>query len=66
MPDFADKPYITSLRTTPEGLLRLVRQRWSIEKEWHWVRDTKVGEDANRYTNRTGAVVFYFLRTVVM
>ncbi|MGB7565336.1 MAG: hypothetical protein WBM08_11365 [Prochlorococcaceae cyanobacterium] len=24
--------FITSLRTTPEALLRLVRQRWAIEK----------------------------------
>jgi predicted transposase YbfD/YdcC len=58
--------FITSLRTTPEGLLRLVRQRWSIENEWHWVRDTQLGEDAHRYTNRTGVAVFSFLRTVVM
>ena len=46
--------FITSLRTTPEGLLRLIRQRWSIENEWHWVRDTQLGEDAHRYANRTG------------
>ena len=58
--------FITSLRTTPEGLLRLVRQRWSIENEWHWVRDTQLGEDAHRYANRTGVGVFSFLRTVVM
>jgi predicted transposase YbfD/YdcC len=58
--------FITSLRTTPEALLRLIRQRWSIENEWHWVRDTQLGEDAHRYANRTGAAVFSFLRTVVM
>jgi hypothetical protein len=57
---------ITSLRTNPEALLRLIRQRWSIENEWHWVRDTQLGEDAHRYTHRTGAAVFSFLRTVVM
>ena len=57
---------ITSLRTTPEALLRLIRQRWSIENEWHWVRDTQLGEDAHRYCNRTGAAVFSFLQTVVM
>jgi predicted transposase YbfD/YdcC len=57
--------FITSLRTTPDALLRLVRQRWSIENEWHWVRDTQLGEDAHRYANRTGVGVFSFLRTVV-
>ena len=56
----------TSLRTAPEALLRLIRQRWSIENEWHWARDTQLGEDAHRYANRTGAPVFSFLRTVVM
>ena len=58
--------FITTLRTAPEALLRLIRQRWSIENQWHWVRDTQLGEDAHRYANRTGAPVFAFLRTVVM
>lgn len=58
--------FITSLRTAPKALLRLVRQRWSIENEWHWVRDTQLGEDAHRYANRVGAPLFSFLRTVMM
>ena len=58
--------FITTVRTTPEALLRLIRQRWSIENEWHWARDTQLGEDAHRYANRIGAPVFSFLRTVVM
>lgn len=58
--------FLTSIRTTPEALLRLIRQRWSIENEWHWARDAQLGEDAHRYANRTGAPVFSFLRTVVM
>jgi predicted transposase YbfD/YdcC len=58
--------FITSVRTTPEALLRLIRQRWSIENEWHWARDTQLGEDAHRYADRIGAPVFAFLRTVVM
>jgi len=41
-------------------------QRWSIENEWHWARDTQLGEDAHRYANRNGAPVFSLLRTVVM
>ena len=58
--------FITTLRTTPEALLRLIRQRWSIENEWHWPRDTQLHEDAHHYANRNGAPLFAFLRTVVM
>ncbi len=43
----------TSVRTTQQAL-RLIRQRWSIENEWHWARGAQLGEDAHRYTNRTG------------
>ncbi len=58
--------FLTSVRTTPEALLRLVRQGWSIENEWHWAPDAQLGEDAHRYANRIGAPGFAFLRTVVM
>jgi hypothetical protein len=58
--------FLTSVRTTPQALLRLIRQRWSIENEWHWARDAQLGEDAHRYANRIGAPVFAFLGTVVM
>ena len=58
--------FLTTLRTAPEALLRLIRQRWSIENEWHWARDAQLGEDTHRYANRTGAPVFAFLRTIVM
>ena len=58
--------FLTSLRTAPKALLRMVRQRWSIENEWHWVRDVQLGEDAHRYAHRVGAPLFSFLRTVVM
>ncbi len=36
----------TSLRTTPEALLQLVRVRWSIEG-WHWILDTQLQDDAH-------------------
>ena len=58
--------FLTSLRTSPDALLRLIRQRWSIENEWHWARDAQLGEDAHRYANRTGAPVFALLRTSAM
>ncbi|QPN72028.1 hypothetical protein [Synechococcus sp. CBW1108] len=58
--------FLTSLWTKPEALLRLIRQCWSIENEWHWTRDTQLYEDAHRYANRNGAPLFAFLRTVVI
>jgi len=64
--DIACHRFITSLRTTPDALLRLLRQCWSIENEWHWMCDTQLSEDAHRYANRTGVGPFPFLRTVVM
>jgi predicted transposase YbfD/YdcC len=65
-PFHATHLFITSIRTTPEALLRLIRQCWGIENEWHWARDTQLGEDDHRYANRTGTAVFSFLRTIVM
>ena len=56
--------FLTSLRTTPEALLRLVRDRWSIEC-WHWVRDTQLHEDAHRYRDN-GAGAMGTLRTAAM
>jgi hypothetical protein len=44
--------YVTSLRTTATALLQHVRDRWSIENSWHWVRDTQLREDAHRYRER--------------
>jgi predicted transposase YbfD/YdcC len=58
--------FLTSLRTTPKALLRLIRQRWSIENEWHWSRDAQLGEDAHLYANRTRAPLVSLLRTIVM
>ena len=54
----------TSLRTTPEALLQLVRDRWSIEC-WHWIRDTQLHEDAHRYRGN-GAGVMATLRTTAL
>lgn len=56
--------FLTSLRTTPEALLQLVRDRWSIEA-WHWIRDTQLHEDHHRYQGN-GAGVMATLRTAAM
>jgi predicted transposase YbfD/YdcC len=56
--------FLTSLRTTPEALLQLVRDRWCIEG-WHWIRDTQLHEDAHRYRGN-GAGVMATLRTAAL
>ena len=62
----ADCVYITTLRISPKALLRLVRQRWAIENQWHWPRDTQLGEDAHRYSQRNGVQVLALLRTLAL
>jgi len=56
--------FLTSLRTTPEALLQLVRDRWSLEC-WHWIRDTQLHEDAHRYRGN-GAGAMATLRTAAL
>jgi len=56
--------FLTSLRTTPEAVLQLVRDRWSIEC-WHWIRDTQLHEDAHRYRGN-GAGALASLRTAAL
>jgi predicted transposase YbfD/YdcC len=56
--------FLTSLRTTPEALLQLVRDRWSIEG-WHWIRDAQLHEDAHRYRGN-GAGAMATLRTAAL
>jgi hypothetical protein len=56
--------FLTSLRTTPEALLQLVLDRWSIEG-WHWNRDTQLNEDAHCYQGN-GARVMATLPTTAM
>jgi predicted transposase YbfD/YdcC len=56
--------FLTSLRTTPEALLQLVRDRWSIES-WHWIRDTQLDEDAHHYRGN-GAGAMATLRTAAL
>jgi hypothetical protein len=56
--------FVTTLRTSPKALLRLVRQRWAIENQWHWPRDTQLGEDAHHYAQRNGVQVLALLRTL--
>jgi predicted transposase YbfD/YdcC len=56
--------FLTSLRTTPEALLQLVRDRWSSEG-WHWITGTQLHEDAHRYRGN-GAGVMATLHTTAL
>jgi predicted transposase YbfD/YdcC len=56
--------FLTSLRTTPEALLQLVRDRWSIEG-WQQIRDTQRDEDAHCYRG-SGAGAMATLRTAAL
>lgn len=38
--------------TSPKALLRLMRQPWAIDNEWHWLRDGQLGEDTHYYVHR--------------
>jgi len=58
--------FITTLRTSLKALLRLVRQRWAIENQWHWPRDTQLCEDAHLYSQRNGVQVLGLLRTLAL
>ena len=58
--------YVTSLRTSAKALLRLVRNRWSIENSWHWVRDVTLREDAHRYREANGVQILAMLRTMAI
>ncbi len=64
MPFHATHLFLTSLCTTPEALLQLVCDRWSIEG-WHWITGTQLHEDAHRYRGN-GAGVMATLRTAAM
>ncbi len=46
-------------------MLQHIRDRWSIEKSWHWVRDVPLREDAHRYRGN-GAGVMATLGTAAL
>jgi hypothetical protein len=54
------------LRTGAKALLRTIRQRWSIENSWHWVRDVPLREDAHRYREFNGVQILATLRSLAI
>jgi hypothetical protein len=55
-PLHATLPFLTSLHTTPEAVLQLLRNRWNIEG-WHRIRSTQLHEGAHRYRGDGASVV---------
>lgn len=58
--------YVSSLRTGAKALLKAIRQRWSIENSWHWVRDVPLREDAHRYREDNGVQIQATLRSLAI
>ncbi|MCP9889433.1 ISAs1 family transposase [Cyanobium sp. ATX 6A2] len=58
--------YVSSLRTGAKALLRHVRDRWSIENSWHWVRDVPLREDGHRYWENNGVQILATLRSLAI
>lgn len=58
--------YVSSLRTGAKALLRAIRQRWSIENSWYWVRDVPLWEDAHRYREDNGIQILVTLRSMAI
>ena len=61
---------VTSLMTrqqaSPEALLALNRQHWSIENRLHWRRDTGFAEDASRIRSGNAPHALASLRNTVL
>ena len=45
---------------------RTASQPGGYENQWHWPRDTQLGEDAHRYSHRNGVQVLALLRTLAL
>ena len=58
--------YVSSLRTGTKAMLTAIRQRWSIENSWHWVRDVPLREDAHRYRETNGVQILATLRSLAI
>ena len=58
--------YVSSLHTGAKAMLKAIRQRWSIENSWHWVRDVPLREDAHRYREDNGVQILATLRSMAI
>ena len=58
--------YVSSLHTGAKAMLKAIRQRWSIENSWHWVRGVPLREDAHRYRENNGVQILATLRSMAI
>ena len=56
----------SSLRTGAKAMFKAIRQRWSIENSWHWVRDVPLRKDAHRYREVSGVQILATLRSMAI
>ena len=47
-------------------MLRPIRDRWSIENGWHWVRDMPLREDSHRYRETNGVEILATHRSLAI
>ncbi len=60
---------VTSLsprKASPERLMSLVRDHWSIENRNHWVRDVTYDEDRSQIRTRSGPRMMAILRNLAI
>ncbi|QNG26567.1 transposase [Synechococcus sp. HK01-R] len=43
-----------------------MRDRWSIENSWHWLRDVPLREHAHRYRGNNGVQILDMLRRLAV
>jgi len=58
--------YISSLVSTANRLLQIVRRRWAIENELHWVLDVAMNEDHSRVRKDQAPENFAVLRHIAL
>jgi hypothetical protein len=47
-------------------MLRLVRQRWTIENQLHWPHDSQFSEEADRYIYRNAVLILILVLVLVL
>ena len=58
--------YVSSLHTGAKAMLKAIRQRWSIENNWHWVRDVPLREDVHHYRENNGVQILATLPSLAI
>lgn len=61
-----ERYFISSLASSAQHLLKVVRSHWSIENELHWVLDIAFREDESRIRKDHGPENFAVLRHIAL